>query len=42
LKRPATVDEVIPAVLFLASDLSSYTSGAILTINGGMTYRRDR
>jgi len=42
LKRPATVDEVIPAVLFLASDLSSYTSGAILTINGGMTYRRER
>ena len=42
LKRPATVDEVIPAVLFLASDLSAYTSGAILTINGGMTYRRER
>jgi NAD(P)-dependent dehydrogenase (short-subunit alcohol dehydrogenase family) len=42
LQRPATVDEVTPAVLFLASDLSSYTSGAILTINGGMTYRRQR
>jgi NAD(P)-dependent dehydrogenase (short-subunit alcohol dehydrogenase family) len=42
LKRPATTDEVTPAVLFLASDLSSYTSGAILTINGGMTYRRQR
>ena len=41
-KRPATADEVIPAVLFLASDLSSYTSCAILTINGGMTYRRER
>lgn len=42
LKRPATVDEVTPAVLFLASDLSSYTSGVILTINAGMTYRRQR
>jgi NAD(P)-dependent dehydrogenase (short-subunit alcohol dehydrogenase family) len=42
LKRPATVDEVTPTVLFLASDLSSYISGAIVTINGGMTYRRER
>jgi NAD(P)-dependent dehydrogenase (short-subunit alcohol dehydrogenase family) len=42
MQRPARVDEVTPAVLFLASDLSSYTSGAILTINGGMTYRRER
>jgi NAD(P)-dependent dehydrogenase (short-subunit alcohol dehydrogenase family) len=42
LERPATVDEVTPTVLFLASDLSSYTSGAIVTINGGMTYRRQR
>ncbi|HEY3916496.1 MAG TPA: SDR family oxidoreductase [Stellaceae bacterium] len=42
LKRPATLDEITPAVLFLASDLSSYTSGAILTINAGMTYRRQR
>jgi NAD(P)-dependent dehydrogenase (short-subunit alcohol dehydrogenase family) len=42
LQRPATVDEVTPAVLFLASDLSSYTSGAILTINAGMTFRRQR
>ena len=42
LKRPATLDEVTPAILFLASDLSSYTSGTILTINAGMTYRRQR
>ena len=42
LKRPATVDEVTPTVLFLASELSSYISGAIVTINGGMTYRRER
>jgi len=42
LQRPASVDEVTPTVLFLASDLSSYISGAIVTINGGMTYRRQR
>lgn len=42
MQRPATTDEITPAVLFLASDLSSYTSGAILTINAGMTYRRQR
>jgi NAD(P)-dependent dehydrogenase (short-subunit alcohol dehydrogenase family) len=42
LKRPATTDEITSAVLFLTSDLSSYTSGEILTINAGMTYRRYR
>jgi len=42
LKRPATVNEITPSVLFLASDLASYISGAILTINAGMTYRRQR
>jgi NAD(P)-dependent dehydrogenase (short-subunit alcohol dehydrogenase family) len=42
LKRPAALHEVTPAILFLASDLSSYISGAILTINAGMTYRRQR
>ena len=37
--RPATVDEIAASVVFLASDLSSYTSGAIVTIDGGMSKR---
>jgi 3-oxoacyl-[acyl-carrier protein] reductase len=34
--RPATCDEVSATVVFLASDLSSYTSGTIVTIDGGI------
>ena len=37
--RPATVDEVAATVVFLASDLSAYTSGTIVTIDGGMANR---
>jgi NAD(P)-dependent dehydrogenase (short-subunit alcohol dehydrogenase family) len=37
--RPATVDEIAASVVFLASDLSSYTSGTIVTIDGGMSKR---
>ncbi len=37
--RPASVDEVAATVVFLASDLSSYTSGTIVTIDGGLSSR---
>ncbi|HZT63747.1 MAG TPA: SDR family oxidoreductase [Burkholderiales bacterium] len=37
--RPASVDEIAASVVFLASDLSSYTSGTIVTIDGGMSKR---
>ncbi len=39
LGRPATSDEIAATVVFLASDLSSYTSGTIVTIDGGLAYR---
>lgn len=37
LSRPATVEEIADTTVFLASPRSSYTSGAILTIDGGLT-----
>ena len=37
--RAATVDEVAATVALLASDLSSYTTGTIVTIDGGMVNR---
>jgi 3-oxoacyl-[acyl-carrier protein] reductase len=37
--RPASCDEIAASVVFLASDLCSYTSGTIVTIDGGLTHR---
>lgn len=37
--RPATVEEIAATVVLLASDLSSYTTGTIVTIDGGMVNR---
>jgi NAD(P)-dependent dehydrogenase (short-subunit alcohol dehydrogenase family) len=37
--RPATVEEIAPMVVFLASDHSSYISGTVVTIDGGIAHR---
>jgi len=37
--RPATPQEIASAVAFLASERSAYTSGCILTIDGGLAAR---
>lgn len=39
LKRPAKVREIADLMAFLASDRSAYTSGAIFTVDGGITSR---
>ena len=36
LKRGASVDEIASVALFLASDLSSYVTGQVIAVNGGM------
>ena len=36
LKRGATVEEIANTALYLASDLSSYVTGQVIAVNGGM------
>jgi len=36
LNRLGVADDVANACLFLASDLSSYITGAVIDVNGGM------
>jgi 3-oxoacyl-[acyl-carrier protein] reductase len=36
MKRGGTTDDVANACLFLASDMSSYISGQVLNVCGGM------
>jgi NAD(P)-dependent dehydrogenase (short-subunit alcohol dehydrogenase family) len=40
LGRPAHVREIADLVAFLASDLSGYTTGTIVTVDGGIVSRR--
>jgi NAD(P)-dependent dehydrogenase (short-subunit alcohol dehydrogenase family) len=37
--RPATVDEIAPTVVFLASDRAHYISGTVVTIDAGIANR---
>lgn len=40
LGRPATVPEIADLFVYLASDRSSYTTGTIITVDGGLTSKR--
>ena len=36
LKRGGTVEDIAHTALYLASDLSSYVTGQVIAVNGGM------
>jgi NAD(P)-dependent dehydrogenase (short-subunit alcohol dehydrogenase family) len=38
LQRAGRAEEIVGAALYLASDASSYTNGAVIKIDGGMAY----
>ena len=38
--RAGNPREIVGAALYLASDASSYTSGSVIKVDGGLTYSR--
>ena len=38
--RLGTVNEIANMIVFLCSDLSSYTTGTVITVDGGASARR--
>ena len=37
MARPAEPEEMVGAIIYLASDASSYVTGQVITLDGGMT-----